>query len=101
MPGEHCSGKRIKRGESTRTGNAAARTMLIESAWHYRFPPAPRLESRRSSLRPRSRGSLPGSSGTLRGTRRSLLEHAGRARRAKLVAVSQPGARDLQALPEW
>ncbi|MEX2746297.1 transposase [Rhizobium mongolense] len=31
------SGKRIKRGEITRTGNAAARTMLIESAWHYRF----------------------------------------------------------------
>ncbi|XWR14863.1 TetR/AcrR family transcriptional regulator (plasmid) [Sinorhizobium meliloti] len=31
------SGKRIRRGEITRSGNAAARTMLIESAWHYRF----------------------------------------------------------------
>ncbi|WP_413776927.1 transposase [Mesorhizobium sp. AR07] len=38
VPAEHSSGKRIKRGEITRTGNAAARTMLIESAWHYRFP---------------------------------------------------------------
>ncbi|WP_353647009.1 hypothetical protein [Mesorhizobium sp. WSM2240] len=27
-----------KRGEITRTGNAAARSMLIESAWHCRFP---------------------------------------------------------------
>ncbi|MDQ1199226.1 IS110 family transposase [Agrobacterium sp. SORGH_AS 787] len=38
VPAEHSSGKRIKRGEITRSGNAAARTMLIESAWHYRFP---------------------------------------------------------------
>ncbi|MGX9182204.1 IS110 family RNA-guided transposase [Mesorhizobium sp. BHbdii] len=38
VPAEHSSGKRIKRGEITRTGNAAARSMLIESAWHYRFP---------------------------------------------------------------
>ncbi|EFO28627.1 putative transposase y4qE [Roseibium sp. TrichSKD4] len=38
VPAEYSSGKRIKRGELTRAGNAAARTMLIESAWHYRFP---------------------------------------------------------------
>lgn len=38
VPAEHSSGNRIKRGEITRTGNAVARTMLIESAWHYRFP---------------------------------------------------------------
>ncbi|APG93125.1 IS110 family transposase [Sinorhizobium americanum] len=38
VPAEHSSGKRIRRGEITRSGNAAARTMLIESAWHYRFP---------------------------------------------------------------
>ena len=38
VPAEYSSGKRIKRGELTRSGNAAARTMLIESAWHYRFP---------------------------------------------------------------
>lgn len=38
VPAEYSSGKRIKRGEITRSGNAAARTMLIESAWHYRFP---------------------------------------------------------------
>lgn len=38
VPAEHSSGRRIKRGEITRSGNAAARTMLIESAWHYRFP---------------------------------------------------------------
>jgi transposase len=38
VPAEHSSGRRIKRGEITRSGNAAARTMLIESARHYRFP---------------------------------------------------------------
>lgn len=38
VPAEYSSGKRIKRGEITRAGNAAARSMLIESAWHYRFP---------------------------------------------------------------
>lgn len=38
VPAEYSSGKRIRRGELTRSGNAAARTMLIESAWHYRFP---------------------------------------------------------------
>lgn len=38
VPAEYSSGKRIRRGEITRAGNAAARSMLIESAWHYRFP---------------------------------------------------------------
>lgn len=38
VPAEHSSGKRIKRGELTRMGNAAARTMLIEAGWHYRWP---------------------------------------------------------------
>lgn len=38
VPAEHSSGKRIRRGEITRSGNSAARSMLIESAWHYRFP---------------------------------------------------------------
>jgi len=37
VPAEYSSGQRIKRGEITRAGNAAARSMLIESAWHYRF----------------------------------------------------------------
>lgn len=38
VPAEHSSGKSIKRGEIKRTGNAAARTMLIESAWQYHYP---------------------------------------------------------------
>lgn len=38
VPAEHSSGKSIKRGEITRTGNAAARTMLIGSAWQYHYP---------------------------------------------------------------
>lgn len=38
VPAEHSSGTRTRRGELTRTGNAAARAMLIESAWQYRDP---------------------------------------------------------------
>lgn len=38
VPAEHSSGTRTRRGELTRTGNAAARAMLIESAWQYRYP---------------------------------------------------------------
>ena len=38
VPAEYFSGKRIKRDEITRADNAAARSMLIEPAWHYRFP---------------------------------------------------------------
>lgn len=37
VPAEHSSGTRTRRGELTRTGNAAARAMLIES-WQYRYP---------------------------------------------------------------
>lgn len=37
VPAEYSSGKRIKRGEIIRAGNAAARSMLIVSTWHYRF----------------------------------------------------------------
>ncbi|WP_159587541.1 IS110 family transposase [Chelativorans xinjiangense] len=38
VPAEHSSGTRTRRGELTRTGNAAARAILIESAWQYRYP---------------------------------------------------------------
>ncbi|MCA1444819.1 IS110 family transposase [Ensifer sp. IC4062] len=47
VPAEHSTGKSIRRGEITRNGNAAARTMLIESAWHYRFPAREGLALRR------------------------------------------------------
>ncbi len=35
VPGEHSSGERQRRGPITRTGNAAARRLLVEAAWHY------------------------------------------------------------------
>lgn len=37
-PSEHSSGATIRRGAITKTGNALARTCLIEAAWTYRFP---------------------------------------------------------------
>src|SRR2546428_9749917 len=37
-PSEHSSGSSVKRGGITKAGNAAARRLLIEAAWSYRFP---------------------------------------------------------------
>ncbi len=36
-PSEHSSGARVSRRSITKTGNAHARRLLTEAAWHYRF----------------------------------------------------------------
>lgn len=38
VPREHSSGSRVHRGGITKTGNAHARWLLIEAAWHYTRP---------------------------------------------------------------
>ena len=38
VPSEHSSGASVKRGGLTQVGNKAARRLLIEAAWCYRFP---------------------------------------------------------------
>ena len=38
VPSEYSSGASIKRGSLTKAGNSAARRLLIEAAWCYRFP---------------------------------------------------------------
>ena len=38
VPSEHSSGSSVKRGGITKAGNGAARRLLIEAAWSYRFP---------------------------------------------------------------
>jgi transposase len=38
VPSEHSSGATIKRGGITKAGNRAARRLLVEAAWSYRFP---------------------------------------------------------------
>jgi transposase len=45
-PSEYSSGQQQHRGHITRAGNAHARRLLVEAAWHYRHPP------RRSTRRP-------------------------------------------------
>lgn len=55
VPSEHSSGESTKRGRITKTGNAHARRMLVESAWSYRFPPQMSAELRR-----RNEGLAPG-----------------------------------------
>ena len=38
VPSEHSSGASVRRGSLTKAGNGAARRLLIEAAWCYRFP---------------------------------------------------------------
>jgi transposase len=38
VPSEHSSGASVKRGGITKAGNNAARRLLIEASWTYRFP---------------------------------------------------------------
>jgi transposase len=38
VPSEHSSGTSVRRGGITKAGNSAARRLLIEAAWSYRFP---------------------------------------------------------------
>jgi transposase len=51
VPSEHSSGATRRQGGITKAGNGAARRMLVEAAWSYRFParvsrdPGHRLES--------------------------------------------------------
>ena len=40
VPTEHSSGSVTRRGHLTKTGNAAVRTQLIQSAWAYQHRPA-------------------------------------------------------------
>lgn len=39
VPGEASSGEKHRRGRITKTGNALARRLLLESAWHYQHRP--------------------------------------------------------------
>ena len=38
VPSEYSSGASIKHGGLTKAGNSAARRLLVEAAWCYRFP---------------------------------------------------------------
>jgi transposase len=38
VPSEHSSGATRRQGAITKAGNGAARRMLVEAAWSYRFP---------------------------------------------------------------
>jgi len=52
VPSEDSSGKRQRRGNMTKTGNAHLRRIAVESAWSYRFRPAigPRLHQRQEGV---------------------------------------------------
>ncbi len=52
VPSEHSSGKRVHRGQITKTGNAHLRRIAIEAAWAYRNRPpiGPALRKRQEGL---------------------------------------------------
>lgn len=52
VPGEHSSGARRHQGSITKAGNSAARRMLVEVAWHYRYEPrvSPIIATRQDGL---------------------------------------------------
>ena len=56
FPSEDSSGKRIRRGGITKSGNAHLRRIVVESAWSYRHRPAsgPSCASDRKGFRQRS-----------------------------------------------
>ena len=51
VPSEHSSGERRRQGAITRTGNAHARRMLVESAWSYRFPARQTMHLKRKAVK--------------------------------------------------
>ncbi len=52
VPSEHSSGPKRRQGAITKAGNSAARRMLVEVAWHYRFEPrvSPIIATRQDGL---------------------------------------------------
>ena len=52
VPGEHSSGPKRRQGSITKAGNSAARRMLVEVAWHYRYEPrvSPIIATRQAGL---------------------------------------------------
>jgi transposase len=54
VPGEHSSGPKRRQGSITKAGNAAARRMLVEIAWHYQHSArvSPVIATRQDQLPP-------------------------------------------------
>jgi transposase len=52
VPGEYSSGPKRRQGSITKAGNSAARRMLVEVAWHYRYAPrvSPIIARRQDAL---------------------------------------------------
>src|SRR5699024_1387143 len=57
VPGEHSSGNTRRLGPITRCGNRWARTLLVEAAWSYRYPPKVSriIEARADGIDPATR----------------------------------------------
>jgi len=53
---EYSSGDKRSRGRITKTGNAHVRRLLVEAAWHYRYPPriSRRIREQGSTCSPRA-----------------------------------------------
>jgi len=98
-PSEHSSGERRRQGAITKTGNANARRLLIEAAWHQRRPPrmSVTLERRRHGKPAAVQAQADRSARRLHG-RWHALEGRGKPRSIIVVAVARELAGHCWAL---
>jgi len=98
-PSENSSGERRRQGGITKTGNAHARRLLVEAAWHHRRPPrlSVTLERRRTGKPLAVRAQADRSARRLHG-RWHALEARGKPRTIVVVAVARELAGHCWAL---
>jgi len=94
IPSEHSSGKSIRRGAITKTGNSHVRRVLVEAAWTYHFPArvSTRLLNRQKAL-PKSICEISWKAQTRLCARYRRLIGRGKSRQSVVTAV----ARELSA----
>lgn len=94
IPSEHSSGKSIRRGAITKTGNGHVRRVLVEAAWTYHFPArvSTRLLNRQKGL-PKSICDISWKAQTRLCARYRRLIGRGKSRQSVITAI----ARELSA----
>jgi transposase len=91
VPAEHQSGQRHARGPISKAGNAHARRLLVEAAWHQRAARlrSPELERRRAGQRPEVVARARAAERRLNRRWRHLAERRGLRRTVVAVAVAR------------
>ena len=99
VPNEHSSGPRRRQGAITKTGNGRVRRVLVESAWHYRFPAhKTRHLRRKASAAPPAVQAIAWAPQKRLCTRYRRLYHAGKAKCVVTTAVTRELVRFVRAI---